>query len=116
MTVVMPKWMTRRDNGVIVIDPDGAYPEILAALKVEKKDWDQYWIEVAYQCAKLEVMRIIHGTEFDPRPAKSLVIHIESRKDTWALAKFKSGRGAVAASKGGGAREHYKKWREFIPE
>lgn len=112
----MPAWMTRRDNGTIVIDPAGAYPEILAAIEVEKKDWDQYWIEVAYQCAKLEVLRVIKDMEFDPRPAKSLVIHIESRKESWALDKFSPGRGAAAASKGREARQHYRKWRGFVPE
>ena len=114
--IAMPAWMTRRANGVVVIDPDGAYPEILAALDVPEKDWDQYWIETAYQCAKLEVLRVLAATKSDPRPARSLVIHIESRKDTWALGKFKPGRGAAAASKGREAREHYRKWRGFVPE
>ena len=116
MTAVLPKWMKRQANGAISIDPDGAYPDILAALGVEKKNWDQYWIEVAYQCAKLEVLRVISHTEYDPRPAKSLLINIESRKDTWALSKFKPGKGVVAASNGKEAREHYRKWRGFIPE
>lgn len=100
-----------RTNGVITIDPELIYPEILKTLGV--KEIDQYWAEVAYQCAKLEAMRMVEGTKYDPRPDKSLVVHVESRKDTWALSNFPVGRGATVATRGREAREHYRRWREL---
>jgi hypothetical protein len=114
----LPDWLTRTDKGVFEIDPDIAYPAILEELGVAKKDIDQYWIEVAYQCAKLEVQRIITGTEADPRPQQPLLLTIISdggRKDRWAHASHPEGRGVDAASKGREAIAHYRNWRGFIP-
>lgn len=114
----LPSWLTRNDKGVFTIDPGMAYPEVMAGLKITEKMLDQYWIETIYQCAKLETLRVIAAAGIDPRPEKVLVIHIDAsggRKDRWALANFKPGRGAPAATTGREAREHYRRWRGFVP-
>lgn len=106
----LPKWLTRRDDGVMVIDPDIAYPAVLTALGVKDGDLDQYWIEVAYQCAKMRVQDLVEGTEYDPRPNRALTIHVQAhggRKDRWALTQYPPGRGAELATKGRAARQHY---------
>lgn len=115
MSRKLPAWLVRRADGCFVVDPDLAYPAILTELGVSQADYDQYWIEVAYQCAKLTVQKLVLGTELDPRPkghgkGSALVIVIESgggRKDRWALAKFKKGKGTSAATKGREAKGHY---------
>jgi hypothetical protein len=111
-------WFKVDERGILVIDPDIAYPAILSALGVPEDHRDQYWVEVAYQCAKLEVQRVVTGTDADPRPDKALVIHIlsdDGRKDRWALANLPKGKGEELASKGREARLHYQAWRGFIP-
>jgi hypothetical protein len=108
----LPKWMSRNKSGAFIVDPDLAYPAILKALGVEEKDFDQYWIETAYQCAKLAVNDAVAGTDMDPRPEKPLVILIQSlgdRKERWALRNFKTGRGVAVATKGGEAKAHYER-------
>lgn len=112
----LPKWLTVRKNGVVVVDPDIAYPLILKELGVAEKDVDQYWIEVAYQCAKMATQDLIFDSEYDPRPknhgdkGSALVILIEAggdRKDRWALKKFPVGKGIMVATKGLEAKGHY---------
>jgi hypothetical protein len=103
------------ENGVVTIDPDIAYPAIMTELKIAKKDLDQYWAEIIYQCAKLEAMRLVANTDQDPRPQNALRIIIESRKDKWAINKLPEGRGTKAATAGREAREIYRNWRGFIP-
>ncbi len=101
MAVQLPPWIAQRSKGVFAIDPDIAYPAVLRLLDVKQKDYDQYWIEAAYQCVKLAAQDLIYGTELDPRPAKALVLIIESgegRKERWALSRFRRGRGTVAAT------------------
>lgn len=113
-----PKGYAVRKDGIIEIDPEIVYPAILAVVKPEKAELDQYWVEVAYQCAKLEAMRLVSGTSYDPRAKKtpsSLRINVLSRKDSWALKNFPRGKGPEAASQGREARNHYLKWRGFIP-
>lgn len=111
----LPKWITRRDDGAFVVDPDIAYPLILKEMGVNDGEADQYWIECAYQCAKLKVQELVTGTELDPRPKLGFVIIIDSsggRKDRWALSKFKpgvAGRDVNAATKGLHAKAHYRR-------
>lgn len=110
MAQKLAKWIARRDDGAFVVDPDIVYPAILKGLGVNESDWDQYWIETAYQCAKLGVQDLIAGTEFDPRPKLAIVIIIDSsgaRKERWALKNFKPGKGIGAATKGREAKAHY---------
>lgn len=105
----LPKWLSQRDDGIFVIDPDLAYPAIFAALGVDKPD--QYWTEVAYQSAKMEVQRLIVGTELAPEDAP-LEIHVNTegdRKERWSLANMPEGRGVEVATKGREARVHYER-------
>jgi len=109
----LPKWLSRRADGAFVIDPDIAYPLILKELGVNDGDLDQYWIECAYQAAKLATQDLVTGTELDPRPKLGFVIVIDSaggRKDRWALKNHKPGkpgRDVNAATKGLQAKQHY---------
>lgn len=93
------------DHGVVHVDPDVAYPEILAALGVEAID--QYWLEVAYQCAKLEAQQLA------AQPDSVLMIRIASRKERWALANFPEGRGVAAATEGREAKVHFDTWQRL---
>jgi hypothetical protein len=107
-----------KDKGVVAIDPAVAFPVILAKLGAPA-ELDQYWIEVARQCAKLEAQRAVRDADLWPENG-TLVIHIESRKgqdggQSWALADHPAGRGAMAADRGREARERYRHWRGEIP-
>jgi hypothetical protein len=108
----LPNWVTRRKDGVMVVDPDLAYPAIAKALGV--KDLDQYWVEVCFQCAKLAVQDLA-----DQPPDKTLIIHILSdgdRKGKWTLSAFPKGRGAEAATRDREARVHYQRIKNAIVE
>ena len=117
-SVLLPAWAQRREDGVILIDPDLAYPEFLKELGVAAPD--RYWVEVAYQCAKLEVLRLVSHTDWDRRgdgvPLQFMILAHDGRKDRWALANLPAGRGEDAATKGLEAREHYRRLRGFIPQ
>src|SRR5262249_54319724 len=104
---------------IVEIDPHAAYPKILELLGVDGKETpiDQYWLEVAFQCAKMAVQEAIEDTEHDPRAwrePRSLVIHVVSAKDDWALAKFPKGKGIDPASKGREAKVHYDRIRRRL--
>lgn len=108
---LVPGYSWDDEKKVLSIDPDIVYPAVLDALDVKAEDVDQYWVEVAYQCAKLAGQEMMSGTPHDPRETGNgtMVINILSRKDTWAVSKFKPGRGPEAATKGREARNHYEK-------
>lgn len=116
--MALPDWAKRVPCGKKVcikveIDPDGFIPYWLDLLGVTTPD--QYWLEVAYQCAKLDVQASLESTEYDPRVAgKPAEIKVLNRPD-WALAKFPKGKGVQAASQGKEARGHYKRVRGRIP-
>lgn len=112
----LPDWLTL-DNGVFLIDSDIIYPELLKELGVNEDEIDQYWLEVVYQCAKLETQRLLFNTSFDTRPnGKSLLFSVRSAdKERWALKNHRRGRGAEVATKGREARGHYIKLRGYIP-
>lgn len=97
----------------IECDPDVFYPYWLGLLGVDKPD--QYWLEVAYQCAKLDVQRALEETKYDPRVAqKPAEIRVLNRPK-WALSQYSRGKGTQAASQGKEAREHYKRVRGRVP-
>lgn len=76
---------------------------------------DQYWLEVAYQCAKLDVQAALAGSEFDPRTCgKPTEIHFSNAPE-FALSTFEEGRGTAAATQGKEARGHYVKARGRMP-
>lgn len=130
MKINLPKWMQRdklqlpdwarlmevADTSVSVnieVDTNKAMREWIGLLG--SPPLDQYWLEVAYQCVKLDVQQAIAGTEYDPRVAgKSAQFHF-TRADQWAQKKHPVGKGAVAASQGKEARGHYVRIRGSMP-
>ena len=118
---VLPPWAAARSDGVIVIDPNGAYPMFLKALKVSKGDIDQYWLEVVFQCTKMEIQRRLMNTNLDPRDPgrrggpRPLLLKIMNRPK-WAPKNYPPGRGIWAATKGLEARQHYMSLAGVIPQ
>jgi len=115
----LPSWASRKESAsqkvsiVIEVDSAVAYPAMLKELEADVVD--QYWLEVAYQCIKLDVQATLAGTEFDPRTAgKPAEIHFSNAPE-FALAKHPEGKGIAAATQGREAREHYKKLRGSLP-
>jgi hypothetical protein len=99
---------------ILEIDSALAYPYWLGLLDV-RDDIDQFWVETAYQCIKLDAQAAIAGTEFDPRiVGKSSEIRF-SRAPEWAISGFPIGRGMDLATKGKEARRHYVRIRGRMP-
>lgn len=101
-----------RADGVIEIDPDIAYPEILEQLGLREDALTQYCLEKVYQFAKLHARRLIAGTEHDPRRRRvSLQVHILSGADKrrWQIRRRPPGKGVDRATKFGEAKRHYLK-------
>lgn len=132
---MFPDWIKEEKKDTFLINADVAYPALLTELKDSIKDLPddldkfempfinelrnidldnltQYWIEVVYQMAKLELRRIllINGKNQWPD-----MIRISGNKEKWALKNFPPGRGAETATKGREARDHYKRLKGFIP-
>lgn len=109
----LPAWAAphpTQDNTVLV-DPDLAYPALLDALGVKPAQRTKYWIEVAYQCVKMDLQVAMGRFGF--------TIHIradDGRKERWALDRFPGAATDIArATKGGDARAHYRRLRGFVP-
>jgi len=97
----LPSWLTAGPAGTFYVDPDIAYPRILTLLGVKDGQINQYWLEVALQCAKLGVDEVVRGTELDPRPGRVITIMITGgagRKARWAAKNHARGRGELAAT------------------
>lgn len=107
----LPKWAKRegtiRGRPVIGVDANAAYEAWLAELSVKKSEIDQYWLECAYQCIKLELQSLLGFV---------IEIHIHDTEKKYAQKKWPAGRGPVAASRGLEAREHFKRLRGSLPE
>lgn len=105
----------------IEADTDAYVPEWLELVGVMRadgaylKDPDQYWLEVAYQCAKMDLQLAITSTEHDPRTSGKSAEFRFTKSATWAQQKFPPGRGIVAATQGREAREHYRRVRGRLP-
>lgn len=85
------------------------------ALPRHRPRLDQYWLEVAYQCTKLDVQTAIAGTEYDPRiSGKPAQFHF-NRADEYALIRHQYGRGIEIATQGKEARNHYVSIRGRMP-
>lgn len=107
---MLPEWATQQAEGVYVIDADTAYPALQKELGVAKLD--QYWLEVLYQFAKMDLRRALILNNEDPWPARIL---IRGDKSRWAHKHYPPGRGVEAATEGREARELYRKMRRFVP-
>ena len=115
----LPSWAKVKADGndkvalIIEADTAGYVAEWFELLGVQKPD--QYWLEVAFQCAKLDLQSALAGTSYDPRTnARPVEFHF-TRADQCALRRFPVGRGVEAASKGKEARGHYKRIRGSLP-
>ncbi len=126
----LPPWAKRIDtyasqNGKISVcieaDTDAYVPFWFKLLGVMAEDGtylqdpDQYWLEVAYQCAKMDLQLAITNTEHDPRDAGMSAEFRFSRSEQWPQSKFPPGRGATAATQGHEARDHFRRIRGRIP-
>ena len=117
---VLPAWAKVSDtvppagvSAVIEVDTGVAYDYWLKLLGVS--EIDQYWLEVVYQCTKMDVQTGIEGTALDPRVSGKPVQFHFLRDDRYAQAKHKVGRGPSPATKGREARGHYQKVRGRLP-
>ena len=100
----LPEWASvglaeGEDRLRIDIDPAKAYPAWLKELGIAKKDWDQYWLEVAYQCSKMDVQAAIVPVIGHFGFSIKII-----RCEDLALAKFPEGRGIEVATQGKEAR------------
>lgn len=118
-TVALPGWAriaeTHSEKVSVCIEADtaGYIKEWFGLLNVETPD--QYWLEVAYQCAKMDLQTALLGTQYDPRTSgKPAEFHF-SRAPEYALTAHPKGKGVEAASKGREAREHYRRIRGRLP-
>lgn len=115
----LPEWaMQKASESVkvattVVVDSAAAYKEWLSLLGVVEVD--QYWLEVAYQCAKLDVHNGLAGSDCDPRTCGKPSEIKFSNAPEFALAKHPEGRGVAAATQGREARGHYVKIRGRMP-
>lgn len=108
----LPVWASAISKGKIAMDATEFYPDWLQRLGIELNDVDQYWLEVARQCAKLEVTFAVAGTNLMADSGGALVLIIEDSSKTedgskWAQVKFPAGKGAEAANRKDGARAHF---------
>ncbi len=117
----LPSWATETEDAsgkvktVILVDSAAAYSEWLDLLEIKKEDVDQYWLEVAYQCAKLDVHGALAGSDCDPRTCGKPTGIKFSNAPEFALANFPAGKGAAAATQGREARGHYVRVRGRMP-
>ncbi len=103
----LPRWLKKDETrpGYFIANPDRFYPALLKAFESHNDipyngEVDAYWLEVAYQCMKLEVQRSIVLEGIDPRPLRGLNIHVTSNtikkgkthKDRWGLVNHNPGR------------------------
>ena len=88
----------------IEADPDKFYPVLLFELGFEKTD--QYALEVAYQCMKMDLQTAVGRFGFS--------IKVLNRRN-WALKAHPKGKGIALATQGREARAHYIRIRGSIP-
>lgn len=133
-TLSLPPWATVADEHshkvsvLIKVDTKTAMLDWLSLLEAPEQ-LTQYWIECAYQCAKLDLQLAIEGGDFDPRQSAMPAEFHFDRADEFALAKYPEGpakevvvdghkltlRGQALATNGREARAHYKRIRGRLP-
>lgn len=147
-TAQLPEWATAAENGDIIMDAQSFYPALLQELwddeqwpaegamfrgmdmsTIERGDLSRYWLEVAYQCAKLDVRLGIEHSELSPPRGGALRMIIEDGDKSLFCQKGKPAgpehptakmivdgkevpaSGEVLASRGYHARYHWKRIR-----
>lgn len=79
----------------IEVNTSAAYREWLP--KLGAPTTDQYWLECAYQCTKMQLQDALVGTAYDPRTAGKPVEFRFKRAEEFKLDKHPPGRGVAAA-------------------
>ena len=105
----LPGWArhvgeTHRGLPKVEADPDKFYPVLLKDLGFDKID--QYALEVAYQCMKMDLQVAMRTFGFEIRVLN---------RPKWALKSHPEGRGVQAATQGREARAHYVRIRGALP-
>lgn len=121
--VTLPSWAKFIEGSpkaccIVEVDSEKAYEEWLAKFIFPvgpAAEIDQYWLEVAYQCIKMDVQAALEGTEMDPQKAGRYAQINFTRAPRFALANHPAGKGADAASRGLEARAHYVRIRGRVP-
>lgn len=111
----LPAWAKAIAPGKIEIEAAKFYPEWLGLLGVKEDQINQYWLECAFQCAKMDIQFAVAGTELMPPEGGALVILVkddDKASGKWAQKKYPEGDGIKAAAQGKQAREHYKRIRQ----
>ncbi len=67
----------------------------------------QYWLEVAFQCMKMDLQLALRSFTFE--------IRVHDADKEFQQAKFPAGRGIAAATWGKEAREHFRRLRGVVP-
>jgi hypothetical protein len=115
----LPGWARVREGASdkfsvsLAVDSASAYREWLTTLGVTEVD--QYWLEVAYQCIKIDLQAALVGTAHDPRTCGKPSEFRFSKSEEHALADKPEGKGIVAATQGKEARGHYVRLRGAMP-
>lgn len=124
-TLALPSWAralhdhpTVKSGKVSIViegDTDGYVREWLDLFGVEVGAADQYWLECAYQCAKMDLQAAIENTQYDPRIAGKPAQFNFLRHAHWQQKLHPPGKGAHRATRGLEAREHYLRIRGRVP-
>lgn len=109
----LPEWATLRKDHPgplprVDVDAKNAYEAMRLELGFPEK-WDQYTLEVVYQCIKMELQLAMRADAF------RCEIHIHDPTKQFAQKQFPKGRGAAAATKQREAREHFRRIRGVVP-
>lgn len=123
----LPEWAEVVGQGKIEMNADGFYTEWLALLGIPMGNITQYDLEMAFQCAKLDIQFAVAGTEFVPQGGALVLLVKDTSKaarkhrvtgkevfsSLWAQDIYPEGRGILAASKGGEARAAFRRIRNI---
>ncbi len=99
----LPAWATLKKeegkNPTIELDPNGFVPEWLKKMRAPETV-DQYWLECAFQCAKLQLNDAVKGTALDPENSKKSLVLLIKNRPHFAIKTFPPGAGVEAATRG----------------
>lgn len=117
----LPKWAKLTDRPgkipLIDVDADGAYESFLSELEVDQPD--QYWLEVSYQCIKMELQLAMGSFAMEIRIHDHHEVQGEEGETIitkrWRQKDYPKGRGTHPATFGREAREHFKRLRGRLP-
>lgn len=133
----LPEWAKALSVGKIEIDAEVFYPEIISELW-DDKNWpkettekmyeglqrevvDQYWAEVAFQVAKMDIQSAVSGSDLMPKKGGALLIIVKDGskakndgKSSWAQINLPKKRDPKLATTGKEARNHYKRIRALL--